>query len=385
MIPIDIIPPQYYALIFQWVLCVLVSIFTWRCYKGIIYKPSIVNEMNYIGKTLVVILSVIVGLRPISIYFADTVSYAATFSHTQTSGDVNIFKTFFSFKGEFFFNSIQDICIQYADIHTMFLLVAFIYFGCQYLACYRLAGKFWFAPFIAMSCMIDYWGFAVNGIRNGAAANLMILALTFGKKYSISLPLAILSIGTHKSMLLVGCAGILAHIYKKTKVYIFGWFACILVSAISGNTASNFILQHLGDADDRLSKYIRYGEDSSMMAEFSTSGFRIDFLIYSAIPIMVGYWYTQIREINDTYYKWWLNTYIITNSFWVLMMKAAFTNRFAALSWFIAGIVLMYPFFKLRFSHQQGRIASFVILVWYSFNFIQNVLRKSIFFFIQMS
>lgn len=374
----SLVPPSLYAPIFQWVLFVLVLIMAARCKDESIYKSSIANSMSSTGKVLVLAITLIVGFRPVSGYFGDTVNYAAGFISRQASGQADFINSLFSFEGEFVFAGIQDFCVEYADIHTMFLIFALIFFICQFIACRRLLGQYWFAPFVAMAGMIDYWGFAVNGIRNGAAANLMILALTYGRRYSVSIPLAILAIGIHKSMILVGCAAILAHYYRKTKMYLAGWFTCIFLSAVAGNTTSNLLLTYLGGADDRMNNYLEYGKDASMMAGFSSSGFRVDFLLYSAVPIFVGYWYTQLQKVEDTYYKWWLNIYIISNSFWVLMMKAAFTNRFAALSWFTAGIVLMYPFFKYRFTHQQGRYASAAILCWYVFCFIQNIIRRII-------
>lgn len=370
----SLVPPSLYAPIFQWVLFVLVLIMAARCKDESIYKSSIANSMSITGKVLVLAITLIVGFRPVSGYFGDTVNYAAGFIRRQASGQADFINSLFSFEGEFVFAGIQDFCVEYADIHTMLLIFALIFFICQFIACRRLLGQYWFAPFVAMAGMIDYWGFAVNGIRNGAAANLMILALTYGRKWKLSIPLGLMAIGIHKSMLLVGGAAILAHFYRKTIAYLIWWVCAIILSAIAGGTTSNILLTYLGGADDRMNSYLEHSKNAELMAGFSSSGFRIDFLVYSAIPIIVGYWYTQMNNIRDDYYKWWLNMYIIANSFWVLMMKAAFTNRFAALSWFMAGIILMYPFFKYKFISAQGRYAACAILSWYSFSFLKNIL-----------
>lgn len=374
----SLVHPSLYGPIFQWVLFVLVLIMAARCNANTIYNGSVAQRMSSIGKLLVLAITIIVGFRPVSGYFGDTVNYASGFFSRAATGQADYIASFCSFEGEYVFTALQDFCIQYADLQAFFLILAIIFFGCQYLACWRILGKYWFAPFVAMACMIDYWGFAVNGIRNGAAANLMILALTYGRRWKLSLPLGLMAIGIHKSMLLVGVAAIVAHYYHKTRVYLIGWCCSIMVSAIAGGATSEFLLTHLGDADDRMQKYLEYGKDAAMMAGFSSSGFRVDFLVYSAVPIMVGYWYTEIKHANDTVYRWWLNIYIIANSFWILMMKAAFSNRFAVLSWFIAGIVLMYPFFKYKFTSNQGRYAAFAILSWYSFCFLQNIVRRII-------
>ena len=371
----SLVHPSLYGPIFQWVLFVLVLIMAARCNANTIYNGSVAQSMSSIGKLLVLAITLIVGYRPISYYFGDMVVYAGGYSAREISGQADFFSTLSSFEGEYVFAALEDFCIQYADIHFMFFVCAICYFVAPCIACSRILGKYWFAPYTAMAAMIDYWGFAVNGVRNGAAAGLMILALSFKKRLSLSLPLAVLSIGIHKSMALAAAAGILAHFYKNTRMYICGWFGSIALSAVMGRSISAFMVAHLGGGDERMSRYLAYAQDKEMMSLQSSSGFRADFLLYSAVPIFVGYWYTEVKQVNDTVYRWWLNTYITANAFWVLMMWTANTNRFAVISWFIAGIVLMYPFFKCKFTANQGRYAACALLCWYVFCFYQNIIR----------
>lgn len=373
-----LVHPTMYGPIFQWVLCVLVLIMAARCNSNAIYNSSVARSMSDIGKVLVLAIILIVGFRPVHWCFGDMVIYALGYYDRMASGEANFLVSLLSFEGEYVFRAITDFCIEYADIHTLFLICAFCYFGGSYIACNRILGKYWFAPFTASACMIDYWGFAVNGVRNGAAAGFMILALSYGKRLAVSVPLAFLSIGVHKSMALVGAAAILSHYYKNTKMYVCAWFGCIFLSAVMGRSISNFMVAHLGGADDRMSSYLAYAQNEDMMKLHSSTGFRGDFLLYSAVPIFVGYWYTQIKQVKDVTYSWWLNVYIIANSFWVLMMWTANTNRYAAISWFIAGIVLMRPFFWYKFTHSQGKYAACTLLVWYVFCFYQNILRSAI-------
>lgn len=379
MFALQIMPPLWYTPAFQWVVCVIMVALIVTCYTGRIYKKETAQSWNVFSQLLVFCLIVVVGLRPLHYAFGDMVNYAGGFRAQEASQQADWIHTFFSFKGEFTFGAIQDFCVQFADLHTMFLIFAVIYFGAQYWACRRLFGIYWFAPFLAMMCMIDYWGFAVNGIRNGAAANLMILALTFRGKPLVALSLGILACGIHKSMLLVGAAALLSLYYKNTKAYLIGWCTCVFWSLLAGRSTSEWLASSfLSEADERMSQYMSYTNDASMMQQFSSTGFRSDFLLYSAIPILVGYWAVYKRSVNDPLYKWWLNVYMIANSFWVLMMYAANSNRFAALSWFTAGIVLFYPFFKYRFSENQPRKVACVLSIWYSFAFYQNILRSII-------
>lgn len=61
-------------------------------------------------------------------------------------------------------------------------------------------------------------------------------------------------------------------------------------------------------------------------------------------------------------------------AFWVLMMYASFSNRFAQLSWFIMPIVLMYPWFKVRVWKDQSRRLALFLLVCYAYTFWANLL-----------
>lgn len=373
---IDFIPPSLFAPLFQWALFALVVAAIFVCRSGSIYQPATRHSFNVVCRLFLFILILMVGCRPISYYFGDTTNYAAAFNMVSKGGAANWLETLFSFKGEYIFNAIQEFCVEYGDIHLMFFIFAVLYFGCQFLATRRLFGSYWAVPFLATASMIDYWGFAVNGIRNGAAANLMILALSYRDHKIMAVFLAILACGIHKSMLLVAASAILARYYTKTKAYFALWVVCIALAFVGGSSISAWLSNSfLSAADDRLAAYMAYSNDQSMMSHFSSTGFRPDFLLYSAVPIMVGYWFLNICKKDHDRYRWWLNTYIITNSFWVLNMYSFSSNRFAALSWFMAGIVLLYPFFKFNFVKAQGKIAASALTCWYVFNFYQNIIR----------
>ena len=373
---IDFIPPSWFASIFQWMLLLLVLSMSFQYASGRIYTPSGCSRANHLCLFLLLILLIGVGCRPVSYYFGDTINYAASFQTSINSGNADWWGRLLSLKGEFLFASINDFCVQYGNIHLMFFIFGVIYIGGQYLFTRRLLGKYWFTGMLAMVSMIDYWGFAINGIRNGAAASIMMLALSFRHKPLIATFLAFLSFGVHKSMILLGVAAILAHCYKNNKFYLGLWGTSIALSLVAGGTISNLLgNSFLSAADARLTTYVAYAQNAEMMKQFSSMGFRPDFLLYSFIPIAVGYWYLNIKKVQDESYLWWLNIYIITNSFWILMMYSFSSNRFAVLSWFMAGFILMYPFFKYNFIHRQGKYAAYVLLIWYVFDFYIRMVK----------
>lgn len=78
------------------------------------------------------------------------------------------------------------------------------------------------------------------------------------------------------------------------------------------------------------------------------SGFRIDFVIYSAMPVLMGYYVKYKYKLEDNLYDIMLSMYLTTNGIWMLCMYAEFTNRIAYLSWFMYPILLIYPCFAIK-------------------------------------
>lgn len=373
---LELFHPRYYGPVFNWTLLVLVLWVISACYNGSIYLPATRRSLDTVTRFFVVAFAILVGLRPVHYMFGDTYNYAVGFRQALADGQYNWVEKLFSFKGEYIFESIQDFCLEFGNIHLLFFIFALLYFGCQYLACRRLFGAYWFVPYLAMACMIDYWGFAVNGIRNGAAAAVMTLAFTYHKRLRIAIPLAILACGIHKSMLLLAGAAILARDFTKTNIYFICWGVCIALAAVAGNTISTlFASSFLSSVDGRIAHYVDMSQQVWFTSQFSRIGFRPDFLLYSAVPVIVGYWFLNIRKQDDALYRWWLNIYIIANSFWVLNMYSSVSNRYAVLSWFMAGIVLMYPFFKFSCDRRQGRIAAGVFACYFSFFIYHSIIR----------
>ena len=70
----------------------------------------------------------------------------------------------------------------------------------------------------------------------------------------------------------------------------------------------------------------KYLTESNLGDYWERRDYRWDFLLYSAVPIYVGYFFCIKKRFNDTFYTLLLNIYIICNSFWVLVIRAPYTN-----------------------------------------------------------
>ena len=161
---------------------------------------------------------------------------------------------------------------------------------------------------------------------------------------------------------------------RSPKWCIFFWILSIVISLTAGSFMESFFAG-LG-FDEKLTNYIRGNSDSETMAQFSQTGFRWDFLLYSSMPIILG-WYIVMRcKITDRQYIVLLNTYILSNAFWIMVIRASFSNRFAYLSWFMYAIVLFYPLIKIPVYNRQGKVLANILLAHVMFTVIMSILGK---------
>ncbi|MDR0605615.1 MAG: EpsG family protein [Bacteroidales bacterium] len=360
----DFIPLEYYTSVyFNFLLLVVTGIFiNSRNSSG--FNAN--NSNSVIALLLFVFIVLYIGLRPISgRFFGDMSTYATEFKLFQ-SGDrvVNMSS------GDVLFSTYVNYCSSIMNVHTWFLLDAFIYIGCLYLACKKIFPEYILIAFLMCVTAFSFWGYGVNGIRNGIATSLIILAFSFvlqRKKIVISILLCLLAIGLHKSVTFPVLAGITAYFYKNTRSYLYLWVACIALSLMFGGFWESFF-SNLGLTDDeRFSAYLMSTEYAD---SFSSTGFRWDFLLYSMVPIVMGVYVVLIREQKDRLYLLLLNTYIISNAFWILVIRASFSNRFAYLSWFLYPIVLIYPLLKFELWDKQYSKTGMVVVLHFLFTYI---------------
>ena len=73
----------------------------------------------------------------------------------------------------------------------------------------------------------------------------------------------------------------------------------------------------------------------------------------------------------DPFYARLVNTYLLANALWVLVIQTSFSNRFAYLSWFMMPWVLLYPFVpgKIIDRPRTGLIAA-ILCAHYLFTYV---------------
>ena len=324
--------------------------------------------------TLFVILYVIiVGMRPVHNAFADTVYYAHLYKLMAT-GLIKINPT----DGDWLFNKVMYWFSQHTEVTWFFLFVEILYVFPVYFACKRLTEDNFSLLLLFFFSSFSFYSYSVNGIRNGMACSMCILAMTYiqGSKRDkiICGVLCFLAFNTHLSTALPIAAMIFSLKYINHRNMFYFWLFSIFLSLVMGNAISSFFMS-LG-FDDRMNQYATLQQDTQIMSKFSQTGFRWDFLLYSAMPIWLGWYLIFKRNIYDKTYLMLLGTYMYSNAFWVMVIRSSFSNRFAYLSWFLYPIVLAYPLLKLEIWPDQGKKTAQILIAHFGFTFLMWMLGK---------
>lgn len=292
-----------------------------------------VSRFSPLCIAIVLLLTFFIGLRP-EFVGSDTTQYMqmyAYFKNVLFQFNVNvenlIFDNLFNYFGSLGF-----------DISVLFILIAFIYFGCILIAVRKMFPQNQELAFLSYLVAFSTFSYGTDGIKAGAAAAIFLCALAYRDNKFLTIALALASVGFHHSMLVVVYAYILSSFYKQTKYYFYGWIVAVLLAIGHIGVFQTIFASY---ADDKAQVYLNSGGAGYM------TGFRPDFILYSAGPVFVGYLMYYIRGIRNAVYELWLRMYLTMNSVWMLCMYASYTNRIAYLSWFMYPIVLLYPYFGM--------------------------------------
>jgi len=323
---------------------------------------------------LTLLIAIPIGFRNPLGLFGDTYFYTHTFHSVLKDYSPIDWSTEWLFDNWMFFFKDNGLEIQY-----FYLSVSLVYFGTMLVSCYKLAkNNTWIA---LLFCLVSYscYTYSTNGVRNGLACNLVMLGIVYltetnWKKY-ISLIFFVIAYGIHHSTALPAVAALTsAFVIREPRYAIRFWVASIFISLLLGNAIGD-IFAGLG-FDDRMSGYVQGQENDETMSQFSQTGFRFDFLLYSAMPVLMTWYVTVKRNFRDRTFNIIANTYILANAFWVMVIRAAFSNRFAYLSWFIYPLVIAYPLLRMNIWEDQDRKTAQILLAYSGFTFFMHLIGK---------
>ncbi len=372
MEPIEFIPPYYYATVY-YIFLLFCSWFTVIYYVGSNGQKLLYNDEDGPSQVMAILvtltIAIIVGLRPLARDFGDTRVYAAGYRYINSLDFSPI-----SYKTEWFWHDLEVFCrmILKLNQHEFFLLVSLMYFGGMVICSIIIARRNLWLSMMFFFTAFQTFTFSTNGIRNGLGTSFLLVAIAImSEKKKLTFFTALLmfiALGTHRSTILPSTAAIVSlYVIKDTKHALRFWVISIALSLVLGHTMENFFAS-LG-FDDRMDAYHNAQFQEGNEDKFSHTGFRWDFLLYSIFPVVMIWYVTRHRKFNDPQFNMIANTYLFCNAFWIMVIRAAFSNRFAYLSWFLYPLVIFYPLFRMNIWKDQDRRAALILFAYSGFTF----------------
>ena len=300
------------------------------------------------GFYLTVLIVVFIGFRPISNVFYDTVAVAGLYD-AVSDGDPFAIMRMGDFN--FIYTPLLVSCSMGGiPLEGFLLLISSIYFGCIFVACKKIFPNDTLLVFLAYLGAFSTFSYATNGIKAGSAASLFLVAVAYKDKLKVSIPFLVLSLGFHHAMIVPLVSFVIAFFIKKRKWFLYGWMACLIMAALHITVFMTFFA---GSTDEHAAQYLQEGTN--------VSGFRPDFILYSAIPIFLGNHLINKYKIKSSYYDFLWSIYTIANSVFLLCTYGNFINRIAYLSWLLYPIVLLYPFLNIFWSPNQEKYLKYTV------------------------
>lgn len=324
-------------------------------------------RLDYYGLSIFICITIalFIGLRPVSPVFADMGQYYGLF-HSYNG---HPFHFEWHTRNKIYDNLMEFLsCIRF-DPTLYYLLIAFIYFSCILIASRKICPKDTFLVFIMYLGAFSTFSYATNGIKAGVAAAVFLVALPYRYELRKALPLLFISYGLHHSMV-VPIAAFFVAIYSKkyTRFYKFWWFS-FLIAALKITFFQSLLGDMASDAnDERGASYLVVNS-----SEAPVSGFRPDFILYSAIPLIIGYFAIKRRWINSNFYVFIWSVYTLTNSVFLLCSQGTYINRIAYLSWLMYPFILIYPFLLMKRNQIQFTYLAYTVIGHLSFTLFMNI------------
>ncbi len=306
------------------------------------------------------------GGRPVARNFGDTVNYAREY------WDLEVWNVHIDWGSEWVWQWLMVTCKSLdLSLEWFFTIVDLIYFLTVLLAVKKFMPENVMLAMLFILSSLMFYTFGVNGIRNGAACHILLLAIAyiFSGKYVIGCIIGAIAFGTHRSTALPIAACVAAlYVLKDVKYSIYFWLACIPLSLVAGGFFIGFFAG-LG-FDDRMSQYATVDASEG----FSSTGFRWDFLLYSSMPVLMAWWVCVKKQISDNWYNALCTMYCLCNAFWILVIRSNFSNRFAYLSWFMYPIIIAYPLIMLPVWEDQDQKMGLILYVYMGFTLVMSYL-----------
>jgi hypothetical protein len=185
-------------------------------------------------------------------------------------------------------------------------------------------------------------------MRQAVAMSIAFMAIIhYGHHKALLRALLVIGIAAlfHMSVLVLLPALFALHFFERfltvPKILIV-WVVVVFISASGVNESALGFLSSFFDDSSRYQYYL----DSDKVAEVRDlmgykTGFRVDFTLFSIIPILFVLYFEKREGID----LWLVKFYLIVNCAFQLLSFTASNDRFAALSWFYIPAILIHSQF----------------------------------------
>lgn len=253
--------------------------------------------------------------------------------------------------------------ITFGISEIYFLITASIFASAFYFFSKEKFGKDNVGYFLLMTMgLLGFGGFTNNVIRNGIAVALCLYALIVNRNI-FKIALSIVAYSIHGSTMILIVSYLVTVPLKSYKLPFLFWCLCLVLSFARIDVSTFF--QIFGALDERVTEYT--GEASAdTLSVYSKAGmFRWDFLLYSAFPIFISRYWIKKYKYDDRFYIRIVNMYLLCNALWLLIIRQAYCDRFAFLSWLMIPIVTLYPVLKneIQVTHPNSKVYLIITII----------------------
>ncbi|WP_395044877.1 EpsG family protein [Flavobacterium sp.] len=360
-----LIPIQYYISIYYNLLLLITLIVFLQSYGITLESQENLKSKKAFGFIIFIIILLYIGLRPINYRFGDMVIYNIQFKNFANG-------ILPEYKKDVLFEFFQFNFSKIGSAGAFFFVCAVLYIYPLYAFSKKVFKDYWFYAFFMLIISFSFWAYGTNGIRNGIATSLFLYGVSRNEKWKV-FAILFISLFIHKSLMLPIFAYIITLFYNKPKSFFYFWLFTIPLSLALGGFFTAFFLG-LGIIEEKsVSSYL--GEfDQASEGVLLKVGFRWDFLLYSASGVFAGWYYVIKKKFEDPFYFQLLNVFLLVNGFWVLVIKANYSNRFAYLSWFLLGVIIIYPLLKSKFFENQHQVIARIIIAYFAFTYFMEII-----------
>lgn len=214
-----------------------------------------------------------------------------------------------------------------------------------------------------------FYSITLNVIRQGLAFVFVIYAIDAklqNRKYS---PYTLLLLGTlfHYATLLYMICFIVLKLKPKFITILWFWFLAVIFAFFGwiDEVTQSLLRMIIGD-----NQYYASYLDSSINMDYAV-GFRIDFVIFSALPIAYYFLLKKYKSENVNGNLFVFTLYVSMNIFYLSFSSFPYSDRFALASWLLIPLMLDINFLRkirmLRFFKQTIVCLSIMVFSYYLF------------------